>query len=122
VEDIRFQGRFGVYCRPPGGSNWLFALGAKTMIHETFGFSDMPTEWRGGVENNSESVVVSTRARPAKWPDESKEVRNYLIASDGKYTTGFPVDEMREKEIHTTRFPLPPLETFQVFAVQYRKE
>ncbi|HOE10451.1 MAG TPA: heparinase II/III family protein [bacterium] len=122
VKDIRFQGRFGVYCRPSGGSNWLFALGAKTLIQETFGFSDMPAEWHGGVENNSESVVVSTTARPAKWPDESKEVRNYLIASDGKYTTGFPVGEIREKEIHTTRFPLPPLETFQVFAVQYIKE
>ncbi|HQP98485.1 MAG TPA: heparinase II/III family protein [bacterium] len=122
IDGIRFQGRFGVFCRPSGKSAWLFALGAKTLMRDTFGFADARPEWRGEVEKNTDVIVVSTTLKPDKWLDAPEGVQNYVIASDGKYTTGFPLAETGEKEIYTKRFPLPRLNTFEVLAVQYMKE
>jgi len=119
IDGVRFAGSFAVLCRTPKGGKWLFAVGAETLQQAPFGFSGNPAWWSEKVADNTETCIRPTTKRPPDWPSMPDICQNYLLASDGLYETGFPVEEVGEETITVRRFPLPNLTSFQLPAVRY---
>ncbi|HUT87887.1 MAG TPA: heparinase II/III family protein [Thermoguttaceae bacterium] len=118
VDGVRFAGSFGVLCRTPTGEKWLFAVGAQTLQQDAFGFSGRSARWSGQVESNTETVIRTTTERPGDWPSTPEGCRGYVLAGDGAYDTGFPVEDVGSRTITVGRFPLPKLTSFQLPAVR----
>jgi hypothetical protein len=119
IDGVQFAGSFGVLGRPPAGEQWLFAVGAKTLQHDGFGFSGSSAWWSGDVESNTKTAIRATTEKPRGWPSLPTSCRNYVLANDGAYDTGFPVEEVGTETITVHRFPLPKLTSFQLPAVRY---
>ena len=118
VDGVRFAGSFGVLCRTPTGGRWLFAVGAQTLQQGVFGFSGRSARWSGEVESNTETVIRTTTEKPGDWPPMPEGCRSYVLAGDGAYDTGFPVEAVGSRTITVRRFPLPKLSSFELPAVR----
>jgi hypothetical protein len=116
---VQFASSFGVVCQAPAGETWLFAVGAETLQQGDFGFSGAGARWPGEVESNTETLIRTATEKPRDWPSLPENCRNYVLANDGAYDTGFPVEEMGPETITVRRFPLPKLTSFQLPALRY---
>lgn len=121
VEGVHFEGRFGLLCDTSDGETWLLALGARTLQRDNFGFSDKTPYWTGDVEKGTDTMIDVTTPKPSDWPEECLGFRSYLVAHDGNYVTGFPVEAVESNRIHVTRFPLPELKQFELCALRYMR-
>jgi hypothetical protein len=119
IDGVRFAGSFGVLCRTRAGEPWMFAVGASTLEQGDFGFSGSPARWSTEVESNTETVIHTATERPRDWPSAPEDCRNYVLANDGAYDTGFPVEAVGRESITVGRFPLPKLTSCQLPAVRY---
>jgi hypothetical protein len=116
---VEFAGSFGVLCRTPAGEQWLFAVGAQTLQDGAFGFSGSSGQWSGKVESNTETVIRTTTKKPRDWPPIPESCGSYVLAYDGAYETGFPVEAVGTETVTVGRFPLPKLTSFQLPGVRY---
>ena len=119
VDGVLFAGDFGVLCRTSVGEQWLFAVGAETFQQDALGFSGSSARWSGEVESNTETVLRTTAEKPTDWPPLPENCGNYVLANDGAYDTGFPVEETQRQSVTVRRFPLPKLTSFELPAVRY---
>ena len=119
IDGVRFQGDFGLLCRTPAGGKWLFAVGAKTLQQDAFGFAGSAPRWSGEVESNTDTVIRTTTEKPPDWPSIPEQCRNHVLTNDGAYDTGFPVEDVGKQTIAVRRFPLPKLTSFQLPALRY---
>jgi hypothetical protein len=117
VDGMRFEGQFGLVLRRPGEDTQLFALGARTLGQGGIGFADQPTTWAGVATAYSETALTTNVPRPKRWPEPSVGCRNYVIANDGAYWTGFPVASTDQNTINVSRFPLQNAGEFIVHAL-----
>jgi len=118
VDGVQFAGSFGVLGRPPTGGRWLFAVGAETLQQDAFGFSGRSARWSGQVESHTETVIRTTTDKPGDWPPTPQGCRGHVLAGDGAYDTGFPVEAVGSRTITVRRFPLPKLSSFELPAVR----
>ena len=118
IDGVRFAGSFGVLCRTPTDRKWLFAVGARTLQQDAFGFSGRSARWSGEVQSNTETVIRTTTEKPGDWPSMPEGCRGHVLAGDGAYDTGFPVEDVGMRTITVRRFPLPKLTSFQLPAVR----
>ena len=119
VDDVCFQGRFGVFCKTTEGGNWLLTSGAKTMQVYGFGFEDAPAVWKGKVVDQTETGLRAETSRPAGWADVPDQVTNYVRVKTQKYMTGFPVRSAGRNRIVVERFPLQKATRFELSEVRF---
>ena len=119
VEGIRFRGDIGAFCQGRGATCWLLGLGASSLCRDGMGFRGSTASWRSEVVRNTDSVITATSPRPADWPEHVQGCRSYLLAHDGQYGTGFPVETTGTDTVTTQRFPLPELKAFELPALRY---
>jgi len=119
VDGVRFAGAFGVLCRPPAGAKWLFTVGASKLQQDALGFSGMSAQWHGTVSSNTETVIATSTDKPGDWPSLPDHCQNYVLANDGAYETGFPIQEVGTRAITVRRFPLPKVISFRLPAVRW---
>jgi hypothetical protein len=119
IDGVRFEGDFGVLCRMPKGQKWLFAVGAQTLQQDGFGFSDTSAWWSGDVSSSTDTVIGTATEKPHDWPSLPDNCQNHVLANDGAYHTGFPIEEAGPHTITVRRFPLPDVTSFQLPAVRY---
>ena len=119
IDGVRFAGGLGVLCQTPAGEKWLFAVDAQTLRQDAFGFSSGNARWSGKVQSNTETVIRTATEKPPDWPSMPEGCHYYVLANDGEYDTGFPVEAVGEQTITVRRFPLPEVTSFQLPAVRY---
>jgi hypothetical protein len=119
VDGMRFQGQFGLLCHAPDGQRRLLAAGATALRQDEFGFAGQPAVWDGPVRANTETALTPGTPRPAGFPDLPEGCQGYVLADDGTYWTGFPVERIGGDGITTRRFPLPKLKAFVLLALRY---
>jgi hypothetical protein len=119
VDGVLFAGRFGVLCRTPEGSEWLFSAGTSTLKQDDFGFSRRTGWWSGDAVSTTRTLIRTATEKPNDWPSIPEGCQTYVLADDGQYNTGFPVQELAQQTITVRRFPLPRLKSYRLPAVRY---
>ena len=122
IDGVAFQGKFGIMCTMPDKQEWLLTSGAQTLKKGDYGFADQPAHWAGPVQSSTESVLNTTVARPTNWPTLPVDCQNHVIVHDGNYQTGFPVVSTTGDTITVNRFGVPPVSSFELPAMQYRRK
>ncbi|MEN6627927.1 MAG: heparinase II/III family protein [Candidatus Sumerlaeia bacterium] len=107
VKGVSFQGKLGVWCKEPGGTEWIVACGASTCRAGKLGFAGKTAMWNDEAAITSAEELKPAHARPADWQDPPAGWRNYVLLNDGKSDTGFPVARTGAENIRVGMFPLP---------------
>lgn len=113
IEGTTFHGKFGVQFQPTEGKGWILGASAETLVVDSKGF---------GFKDELPSVRMNLGAAdPEGWPLKTplpegfsagfEGAVNHILVHDGSYQTGFPVDEVLENRIDSSRFPLPPAQS-----------
>ncbi|MEA3365876.1 MAG: heparinase II/III family protein, partial [Candidatus Hydrogenedentes bacterium] len=120
VEDVWFQGRFGVVCQPTEGSPWIMGLGASTLTTGGKGFEDHLAYWRGTVAAQTPETLTADSPALPEWPEIPEGFTPYIRIHNGAHWTGFPVASAENTRISVRRFLLPPgLGEFELPAARY---
>ena len=119
LEGIRFQGDIGVFCQGDGATCWLLGVGAPSLCREQVGFRAKTASWRSDVVRNTSSVITAASPRAPDWPAHIQGCESYVLAHDGEYRTGFPVETTGPDTVTVRRFPLPELQAFELPALRY---
>lgn len=118
VAGVRFKGDFGILRQRAGQADWLLTSGAQTCMDGDFGFSDKTAHWKGAVEQNTQTEIMTEPPRPTDWPDLATSCQNYVLVDYQEFRTGFPVIDIGANRITVDQFPLPQVHTFDLPALR----
>jgi hypothetical protein len=121
LDDRTFKGRLGVVKRSGSGISWLFGCEASTLEVGSKGFTGSPPLWRSDVSSNDAETIFPASPLPPDWPETGEGVIAYLVANDGSFQTGFPVEKVADGSVTVSRFPLPKISAFELPAVRFKR-
>jgi hypothetical protein len=119
VDGIRFQGSFGVWCEPPDGEAWHFAVGASTLARGEGGFSGIAPSWHGQATDDDGANIKPDSGPPEGWSDPPEGVTAWIAVDTDTYRTGYPLRTTSADRIAVDRFPLETVTGFELPAVRY---
>lgn len=118
VEGIRFEGRFALLVKAPGGECRALSLGASSLLWEGPGFEKGPAAWAGGAGEASPDGFTAATPMPEGWPPTPPGCSNYALVDVGELRTGFAVSRVEGGRVSVARFPVPEASAFALYALR----
>jgi hypothetical protein len=122
VATIRFRGAFGLVRVDEDGARHIIACGANTLMAGSAGFENETASWEGAVTSSTRSRFTSSSAAPKGFPAVPSGCQCYVLVEQGKYMTGYGVDNISGRRVGVRRFGLNSPVRFELPALRVLQE